>query len=244
MVTNEWSFIVVNNDSFYGGVGSVPDGPEAHEPSDPIQALRAQIAAARRTQILDAATRVFARTGFTRATIRAVAQEAGVADGTIYNYFANKTDLLFGLLDRLNDTARRATSLAQVVDTSVAEFFHAYLRERVEALWSNAELFRAVLPELLANPDLRRRYYNELIAPTMALGEAAFEALVASGATRDVDVPLSMRIVAGSVLGLMVLQLLGDETLAARWQELPDALAGLLLPGLLRETPNGEDDTP
>ena len=30
----------------------------------------------------------------------------------------------------------------------------------------------------------------------------------------------------------MVLQLLGDETLAARWREIPDALADLLLPGL------------
>jgi hypothetical protein len=46
---------------------------------------------------------------------------------------------------------------------------------------------------------------------------------------------------AGSVLGLMVLQLLGDETLAARWQEIPDALADLLLSGLLPTAPKGED---
>jgi hypothetical protein len=57
---------------------------------------------------------------------------------------------------------------------------------------------------------------------------------------RDLDLPLSMRIVAGSVLGLMVLQLLGDETLVARWREIPDALADLLLPGLLREAAKDE----
>jgi TetR/AcrR family transcriptional regulator, fatty acid metabolism regulator protein len=214
--------------------------PEAHEPPDPIQALRAQLAVARRTQILDAATRVFARKGFTRATIRDVALAAGVADGTIYNYFANKTDLLFGLLDRLNDTERRPTDLAQAAQAPLADAVRAYLRQRVEALWANAELFRAVLPELLANPDLRRRYYDELIAPTMTLSEAVFGALSASGMARDVDVPLSMRIMAGSVLGLLVLQFLGDETLAARWRELPDALAGLLLPGLLT-APGGAD---
>ena len=115
------------------------------------------------------------------------------------------------------------------------EFFRAYLRERVEALWSNADLFRAVLPELLANPELRARYYDEVIAPTLALGEGAFRGLAASGMMRDLDLPLSMRVVAGSLLGLMVLQLLGDETLAARWQEIPDALAALVLPGLLPE---------
>lgn len=210
--------------------------PEANNSADLIQAIQAQLAAARRTQILDAATRVFASKGFNRATIRDVARDAGVADGTIYNYFANKTDLLFGLLDRLNDTERRPASLAQATEASfggsIGDYFRAYLRERVEALWSNADLFRAVLPELLANPDLRVRYYDEVIAPTMALGEGAFRALVGTGMVRDLDLPLSVRIVAGSVLGLMVLQLLGDETLAARWREIPDAIADLLLPGL------------
>jgi TetR/AcrR family transcriptional regulator, fatty acid metabolism regulator protein len=164
-----------------------------------------------------------------------------VADGTIYNYFANKTDLLFGLLDRLNDTERRPASLALAAEASFADYFRAYVRERVEALWSNADLFRAVLPELLANAELRERYYDEVIAPTMALGETAFAGLAASGMMRDLNLQLSMRVVAGSVLGLMVLQLLGDETLATRWREIPDALADLLLPGLLPRSPKDEE---
>ena len=215
--------------------------PEAKNSADPIEAIQAQLIVARRTQILDAATRVFASKGFNRATIRDVAQAAGVADGTIYNYFANKTDLLFGLLDRLNDTERRPASLAQATEVLSRTIFRAYLRERVEALWSNADLFRAVLPELLANPELRARYYDEVIAPTMALGEGVFRGLVASGTVRDLDLAVEHAHRGGSVLGLMVLQLLGDETLAARWQEIPDALADLLLPGLLPETPKGED---
>ena len=98
--------------------------------ADPIEAIQAQLVAARRTQILDAATRVFASKGFNRSTIRDVAQDAGVADGTIYNYFANKTDLLFGLLDRLNDTERRPASLALAAEASFADYFRAYVRER------------------------------------------------------------------------------------------------------------------
>jgi AcrR family transcriptional regulator len=204
------------------------------ELADPVQA---QLIAARRAQILDAATQVFAERGFARATIRDIAQTAGVADGTIYNYFANKTDLLFGLLDRLNDTERRPSSLALTEDTSLSAFFQAYLRERVEALWSNAELLRAVLPEMLANPELRGRYYRDVIAPTMALGEDAFRALAAEGLIRDLDVALTTRILAGAVLGLMTMQLLGDETLAERWREIPDALSAVLLSGLLLPTP-------
>lgn len=218
---------------------------DGSDSADLIHVLQARLVAARRTQILDAATRVFARKGFNRATIHDVARDAGVADGTIYNYFANKTDLLFGLLDRLNDTERRPTSLAQVVDTSLADFFRAYLRERVEALWSNTDLLRAVLPEMLANPDLRARYYDEVIAPTMALGEGAIQALAAGGGIRALDAALTTRMLAGSLLGLMVLQLLGDETLVARWREIPDALADLLLPGFMLtpgpDAPKSED---
>src|SRR5215469_13429919 len=171
--------------------------PEAHNSAELIQAIQAQLAAARRTQILDAATRIFASKGFNRATIRDAAQDAGVADGTIYNYFANKTDLLFGLLDRLNDTERRPASLAQATEAPFGDYFRAYVRERVEALWSNADLFRAVLPELLANPALRKRYYDEVIAPTMTLGEAVVGSLIASGTVRDLDLQLTMRIIAG-----------------------------------------------
>ncbi|HEY1388108.1 MAG TPA: helix-turn-helix domain-containing protein [Ktedonobacterales bacterium] len=209
---------------------------DANAPPDPIAALQAQLVAARRTQILDAATQVFARKGFNRATIRDVAKVASVADGTIYNYFANKTDLLVGLLDRLNDTERRPASLALSAEASFADYFRAYLHERVEALWSHADLFRAVLPELLANPELRARYYDEVIAPTMTLGEGAFRGLATSGMMRDLNPSLSVRVVAGSLLGLMVLQLLGDESLAARWHELPETLANLLLLGLMPET--------
>src|SRR5947209_3823254 len=55
----------------------------------------------RRAQILAAASRVFARHGFHRATVRQVAQEAGIADGTVYLYFRSKRELLLALLGQL-----------------------------------------------------------------------------------------------------------------------------------------------
>ena len=43
--------------------------------------------AERPAQILDAAERVFNRRGYDRATTREIAAEAGVSEGTLYNYF-------------------------------------------------------------------------------------------------------------------------------------------------------------
>ena len=57
----------------------------------------------RQAQILEAAVKVFAKKDFERATIKDVAKEARVADGSVYNYFKNKHDLLIsiaGISDR------------------------------------------------------------------------------------------------------------------------------------------------
>lgn len=50
--------------------------------------------AARRTQILEAAARVFARRGFDAARVSEIARTAGLSEGSIYNYFRSKEDLL------------------------------------------------------------------------------------------------------------------------------------------------------
>jgi len=49
--------------------------------------------AERRRQILRAAERVFDRHGYAGATVEQVAVEAGLAKGSIYNYFKSKEDL-------------------------------------------------------------------------------------------------------------------------------------------------------
>lgn len=52
-----------------------------------------------KTKISQAAVRVFSREGFHRARMKSIAQEAGVAVGTIYNYFKDKDDLLLSVFE-------------------------------------------------------------------------------------------------------------------------------------------------
>jgi TetR/AcrR family transcriptional regulator, fatty acid metabolism regulator protein len=51
----------------------------------------------RRESIINAAIEVFSKKDFKRASISEIAQGAGVADGTIYQYFRNKEDLFFSI---------------------------------------------------------------------------------------------------------------------------------------------------
>ena len=196
---------------------------------DPIQEL---LVTARRNQILDAATTVFAEKGFHRATIKDIARAAGIADGTIYTYFSSKTEVLLGILNRLNESTEREMQFALGSEQDVRAFFKAYVRQRISLIWPNAEVFRAVLPEMLVNAELRDLYYQQVLVPTFRVAEHYFLAQMEEGQLRKVDVPLAVRAIAGTVLGLLITQLLGDELIAARWEELPEVLTTLMFDGL------------
>jgi AcrR family transcriptional regulator len=196
---------------------------------DPIQEL---LTAARRKQILDAATQVFAEKGFHRATIKDIAGKAGIADGTMYTYFAGKTEVLLGILHRLNESTEREQHLMPESEQDLRSFFTTYLRQRMALLWPNAEVFQAVLPEMLANEELRALYYQQVLVPTFTVAEHYFQSQSATGQVRSLDVPLTVRAIAGMLFGLLTFQLLGDEVIAQRWEELPEVLTSLLFDGL------------
>jgi TetR/AcrR family transcriptional regulator, fatty acid metabolism regulator protein len=58
----------------------------------------------RRESIIQAAIEVFSKKDFKTASISEIAQKAGVADGTIYQYFKNKEDLFFSIpIEKTNE---------------------------------------------------------------------------------------------------------------------------------------------
>nr|MEE4267579.1 TetR/AcrR family transcriptional regulator [Candidatus Krumholzibacteria bacterium] len=78
--------------------------------------------------ILDAAVVEIAQRGFYQTTVAMIAKRAGVADGTIYLYFANKEEILFSLFDRamrrfitegnarLGDAANAVAKLRRIIE--------------------------------------------------------------------------------------------------------------------------------
>ena len=194
--------------------------------------VRDLLVRARREQIVEAATRVFAQKGFRRATTREVAREAGISEGTIYNYFEDKDALLMAILERLNETERRAEDFEEGRATDFEGFLRDYLSRRMSLIWENREVFRVVLSEMLVNADLRERYLRRVVDPTMRIAEENFRSRMEQGEVRETDVPLAVRSAAGALLGVLVLGLLGDEEIYSRSDEVPDVLAGLLTRGL------------
>ena len=64
---------------------------------------KTDISEERRAQILEAATKVYVRSGLEKARMNDIAEEAGLAKGTLYLYFASKHDLMLSILDMVVD---------------------------------------------------------------------------------------------------------------------------------------------
>ncbi|GAA3194317.1 TetR/AcrR family transcriptional regulator [Nonomuraea roseoviolacea] len=68
-----------------------------------METVRRMRRAERRQQIIDAAARTFARTGFGATSLEAVAHEAGISKVILYRHFESKTDLYRAVLDRCRE---------------------------------------------------------------------------------------------------------------------------------------------
>ncbi|GAA3936901.1 TetR/AcrR family transcriptional regulator [Actinomadura viridis] len=62
----------------------------------------------RMAEILDAAARVFAESGYEAATTNRIAAAAGISPGSLYQFFANKEAIAQALADRFVEQMRRA----------------------------------------------------------------------------------------------------------------------------------------
>src|SRR5215469_9221841 len=93
------------------GAGPPPGSarrPEGEAEAGPVRRLRR---AERREQIRAAATRAFARAGFTATSLDDIAAEAGITRVILYRHFESKADMYRAVLDRA------CTRLAESVGT-------------------------------------------------------------------------------------------------------------------------------
>ncbi len=171
--------------------------------SQPIS-RRERLRREREERILEAAAAVFARKGFHQATVREIAESADVADGTIYNYFTDKRDLLVAMTRHvIADSATDALEQLQGADTR--GFLTALLSERFALLERNPDFLRAMLAEMWTDEAFREQYMGKVIAPLLRLMEGYLQAHVEAGTVRPLNTSIVIRAMAGSFLIFVLL---------------------------------------
>jgi AcrR family transcriptional regulator len=197
--------------------------------SDPI---REQLLQARRNQILDAAAEVFAAKGFHGATTKEIASTAGVAEGTIYNYFESKFDLLIGIMSRLAELEQLPGELAGALRGDVRGFFVATFRQRLARIEQSEGMLQAILPQVFVHRELREQFYRQYVSRIATMIEGYVQDQVDRGHIQPVNVPLTVRLLQGMFVGLLVMRILGDDALRTGWDQVPEAMARLVFDGL------------
>lgn len=188
-----------------------------------------QLTQARRQQILDAAVAVIAEQGFQNSTIKQIAARAEVADGTIYNYFKNKDDILLAIISQVTEAEVRDLHFAEAQHMQLSRFTQEYVAHRMAEVEAGYPIMKVLIGETLANPQLGQQVYEKVYAPAFKAAEEFFQQLIAQGALPAADPALLSRLFAAPVLGLLMLRMLGDEHVAEKWEEYTAALGTSLL---------------
>jgi AcrR family transcriptional regulator len=136
----------------------------------------------KRRQILDGARKVFMDLGFDGASMGEIARSAGVSKGTLYVYFADKSRLFEAIVEQETlEQGRTAFNFdpARDVTTTLMDFGQAYIQMLCRPGGGSAT--RTVMAIAERMPEVGRRFYNNVIAHTIARLAAYLEARAAAG---------------------------------------------------------------
>lgn len=137
----------------------------------------------RRDQICDAALELFLEKGFASTTIRDICARSGVNQASIYDYIANKNDILRRLLNRLW-FRRDVTSLPERLKTRDRPL-EALLAAHFEESWNKKR--KGTLLAYRSVPYLRREDRQQMRAHDRALIEEIAAALRAGHGLAEGD---------------------------------------------------------
>jgi len=134
---------------------------------------RRQPPATRRQEILDAAAWLLVANGLAGTSIDAVAQRAGIAKGTVYLYFASRSDLLAALRSRYAEgLANRARSILDHADPadpgSVTGAFDRLAAELLGYVHANKRLYHVLFHEAPGHPEQAMEPLRHLVADLLS----------------------------------------------------------------------------
>lgn len=140
---------------------------------------RPDVSEERKTQILEAATKVFAEHGFTNARMDDIVAESGLSKGALYWYFDSKDAIIVSILDQIFDwETAHVRQLLESVDSATAK-----LEVFIDTTIKDIEKMKPMMPiffdfwslsvrKKTINQAIKRYYQNflDLIEPIIEDG--------------------------------------------------------------------------
>lgn len=210
----------------------------------PHVALEAKAALedARRTQILEAAMRVFARRGFEGATITEIAKAARLAEGSLYNYFRSKEELLIHIPQQLVRPALSPFEHIAVPDdlAEVERILQSVVGAAAERMRAHAGFLKVFLSALPYLSTPAREKYMQLFP---LRGAGILERFLRDGMRRglfrrDLNPAIAARGLPGMLMFFVLIQevLLGRPLTSYGYDEIVPEMVAVFVRGVASRT--------
>lgn len=167
---------------------------------------------ARREEILETATGLFAEHGFSDAVTQALADRLGVGKGTIYRHFPSKRDLFLAAADRV------MRKMQEQVNVNIAGIEDGF--ERIERAIATFLGFFADHPEFVELLIQERAYFKDRKRPTyfehreinVQRWRQLYREMIVQGRIREMPVERITDVLSNVIYGVMVTNLFNGTT--------------------------------
>lgn len=184
-------------------------------------------------RILEAAVKQFSVSGYNKASVDSICEQAGVSKGAFYHHFKTKQDVFLALLDGWLQTFDQAIEASK--DRPVPETFQM-MTEYFPYIFQSASDNLPMFLDFLLQASRDETIWQASIAPYRRYHKhfaSLIKKGIAEGSFADVDPNLAARLIVSAAMGLLLQSLLDPE--GAKWDKVARETVQVMMKGLLKE---------
>lgn len=164
-------------------------------------------------RIIEAAIKIFSEKGFTGASTREIAREAGVNEVTLFRKFGSKKNILHQIIHQAIETyvwqvvVEPVAKILEEKQMTVRQKLINLLKDRYKLIMQYFSLLRIIVQESSLNAEIRTLFFEKVILKAVKIAEVFIQDGIRSGYIReDTDPWTFLRSLMGMLLSLVIQQ--------------------------------------
>lgn len=176
------------------------------------EARKEMITRKRESQILEAALAVFSEKGYGVATIPNIAEKAGLAVGSIYNYYPSKRELFLAVIKHFIINAPLLDLIDELPKGDIDGIFSQIMHNRLNLI-DNTNISRIpfLMAEIQRDPELKEMWAKEFLQPFFTEMVKVYRNLGETGRFTISNPEITTRIIGGMIVGFLMLRIMEGE---------------------------------
>ncbi|PWW06137.1 TetR family transcriptional regulator [Paenibacillus cellulosilyticus] len=179
----------------------------------------------KQARIVAAAAEIFARKGFAAASTSEIAQQAGVAEGTIFRHYRTKKDLLLSIVAPVMSrlvTPFVLRDFGRVFEDrydSFDQFLRAVIENRIIFLKKNMSILKIFVQEVPFHPDLQEQFQKVVIKQVLARMTVIVDRFREDGMLIDLPSSTIIRLAVSTMIGYVIVRAMYGEQEGSQWDD-------------------------